>query len=140
MMTPASYKKIVQLGAIYDLLATAALAVPFLSSHVLTLIQRMDGVLGFGTVFLPLDSTALFLINLGGCAYVVWALARLRAPVPELGRLDALLRLAIVLCQIWAVAHGATPILLGLAVILIAIGMLELWSIAECPSNIVASR
>lgn len=133
-MTPAFYKRIVQFGAIYDLLATAGLAVPTLLPYVLFLIKYLDTIFGFKTVFLPLDQTALLLINIGGCAYVVWALARLWAPSHNFGKLDALLRFMIVLCQIFAVTHGATPILLGLAAVLAAIGVLELWSVSEVRS------
>ncbi|WP_141685048.1 MULTISPECIES: hypothetical protein [Burkholderia cepacia complex] len=118
-------KRVVQVGAIYDLLATVALAVPISLAYVLSAIQALDEALGFNTRFESLDPTAHFLINLGGCAYVIWALARLRNPGRELARLDAWLRLMVVLCQIWAVIQGATPVLFGLAAILAVIGILE---------------
>lgn len=118
-------KRVVQVGAIYDLFATVALAVPFSLTYVLSSIQALDAALGFNTRFASLDPTSHFLINLGGCAYVIWALARLRNPGRELARLDSWLRLMVVLCQIWAVGQGATPVLLGLAAILAVIGILE---------------
>lgn len=125
-MTPESYAKIVRAGAIYDIVATAALAIPPMAYIVLQIVQWLDLQLGFGTEFLPVDPTSMFFLNLAGCFVIVWAVAKLRNPTPEMGRLDALLRFALVALQLWNVAQGATPILLGIGAVLLIIGILEL--------------
>lgn len=125
-MTHESYARLVRFGAIYDLIATAGLAVPPLAALVLGVIRGLDAQLGFDTAFRPVDATTMFLINLAGCFVIVWAIARLRMPTVQLGRMDAGLRLALVGLQVWAVAMGATPILLGIGLVLAIIAILEL--------------
>ncbi len=50
--------------------------------------------------------------GLMGSVVVVWSLARLRLNLAELGRYDAVARLLFAAWQIYAVANGATPLLL----------------------------
>lgn len=125
-MNPNSYARLVRIGAIYDLIATAALAVPPLAYVVLELVRGLDARLGFNTPFHPLDATSMFFLNLAGCFVIVWAIAKLRRPTAEIGFMDAMLRFALVALQIYAVMQGATPILLGISAVLLLIGLLEL--------------
>lgn len=125
-MTNESYARLVRFGAIYDLIATAGLAIPPVAAVVLNVIQGLDAMLGFDTAFQPVDATTMFLINLAGCFVIIWAIARLRMPGIEVGRMDAGLRLALVVLQVWAVIRGATPILLGIGLVLAIIAIMEL--------------
>ncbi|MBB5409779.1 MULTISPECIES: hypothetical protein [unclassified Paraburkholderia] len=121
----SSSARIVRIGAIYDLIATAVLVFPPVVPVVLDKLHALDAALGFHTQFAPLDPTSVFFFNLAGCFVVVWALAKLKTPTPEIGRMDAGLRFALVLCQIWAVFEGGTPLLLVISAVLLVIGVLE---------------
>ncbi|WP_159732801.1 hypothetical protein [Methylosinus sp. Ce-a6] len=130
-MRVSAYRKIVIGCAVYDLVATTALAVPILVPMIVSLFESLDHALRFDTNFISPDPTTIFLINLAGCSVVIWALVRLRMPSVRLGRFDALYRGMIVLCQIWAVLHGATPLLLGVSVVLLGMAALELLPVSE---------
>lgn len=125
-MKMSNYANVVRVGALYDILATAPFALPVLSVWALEALIGLDAWLGLGTTFLALDPSALFFINLGALAYVVWGVARLREPSLANGRLDAVLRLLVIGLQLFALSQGATPLLWGLAAVLLVIAVLQL--------------
>lgn len=125
-MSQSRYATLVRLGAVYDIAATLPFAIPVLSAWALQLFAGLDAWLGLGSHFGVLDPTSMFFINLGALAYVCWGVARLREPSVANGRLDALLRLAVVGLQMVALSQGATPILWGLAVVLLMFAVLQL--------------
>lgn len=125
-MKMSRYANVVRFGALYDILATAPFALPVLSLWALDALIGLDAWLGLGTTFHALDPSAMFFINLGALAYVVWGVARLREPTVANGRLDALLRLLVIGLQLFALSQGATPLLWGLAGVLLVIALLQL--------------
>lgn len=125
-MTQTSYRKTLRMAAIYDLIVTGALIVPPLVPLAFGLIAGLDAALGFGTGFAPLDPTSVFFVNLAAAGIIAWALIRLKAPSFEALQIDIFYRLSLIMCQLWAVWQGATPILLGISVVLAIIVMVEL--------------
>lgn len=124
------YNKLIKFGAVYDLLATSLLALPFLVAPILGVIMQLDSVLGFNSTFSPVDPTEVFLICLGACYVTVWGVFRFKNPSLQVGRYDAILRFFIAFIQILCVSMGATPILLGITCVLIALGLAQ-WFMAN---------
>lgn len=125
-MKQSRYATIVRVGAIYDILATLPFAMPLLAGWALQAFSGLDAWLGLGSEFAELDATSLFFINLGALAYVAWGVARLRQPSVANGRLNGMLRLLVIGLQLFALSQGATPILWGLAAVLLVLAVLEL--------------
>lgn len=133
-MTNYSYSRLVRFGAFCDLFVAAALVIPSIAALLAGIIRALDMQLGFDTVFAPIDATSMYMVNLAGCFVIIWAIARLRSPSFSMGRMDALLRLALVFIQIRAVSDGATPILLGLSLMFATFAFLEL----RRPTDLIA--
>ncbi|PYB72019.1 hypothetical protein DMX11_19105 [Pseudomonas sp. LB-090624] len=125
-MSQSRYATIVRVGAVYDIIATLPFALPVVASLALQAFAGLDAWLGLGTAFAALDSTSLFFINLGALAYVAWGVARWREPSAANGRLNALLRLLVIVLQLFALSQGATPILWALAAVLLVFAVFEL--------------
>ncbi|UTL91681.1 hypothetical protein [Pseudomonas fluorescens] len=125
-MNPSRYANIVRVGAAYDILATLPFAIPLVAGWCLRAFADLDAWLGLGTAFATLDATSLFFINLGALAYVAWGVARWRQPTASNGQLNAGLRLLVIGLQLFALSQGATPILWGLAAVLLLLAVLEL--------------
>ena len=124
-MTQSTHEKTVRVGAIYDILAMAPFALPMVSVWAYSMIQWVDQQLGFNSRFSTLDPTAMFLLNIGAWAYLVWGFVRWRAPTREHARLSALLRVIVVVLQVLAVSGGASPFLLVLGVVQLLLAVLE---------------
>lgn len=113
-------------AALYDIAASGLLAIPPVVPVALNLVAALDAALGFGTIFAPVDATTVFLISLAAITILAWGAIRLIEPSAAALKVDIAYRLALVAAQVWAVALGATPILLGISAVLIAICLLEL--------------
>lgn len=124
-MPQSTHEKIVRVGAAYDILAMAPFALPIVSVWAYALIQWVDLQLGFDSHFSALDPTAIFLLNIGAWAYLVWGVVRWRAPTREHARLSALLRVIVVVVQGVAVSSGASPFLLVLGAVQLLLAVLE---------------
>jgi len=103
----------------------APFALPMVSVWAYSMIQWVDQQLGFNSHFSTLDPTAMFLLNIGAWAYLVWGFVRWRAPTREHARLSALLRVIVVVLQVLAVSGGASPFLLVLGVVQLLLAVLE---------------
>ena len=121
----AKVEKTLQGAAIYDILVSALLIVPPLVPVVLELIALADSWFGFSTSFVPPDRTTVFFINHAAASVVAWAIIRILRPSREALLVDAGYRVALVVCQVWAVLEGATPILLGISAVLLLIAGIE---------------
>ncbi|MGX4737837.1 hypothetical protein [Kitasatospora griseola] len=124
-MTPGSLRTI-RAGAWYDLVVTAPFATPWtfaLAHHALSAAGR---VLGVGELPPPEPVLTLF-ASLMGSLVTVWALLRLRRPLPVHGRYDSAARLLFAGWQAWALAHGATGLLWGFLAVEVAFGAAQLW-------------
>lgn len=80
------------------------------------------GLPGGVPVFGP---THMLFAGLMGSVVVVWSMARLRLKLPVLGRYDAVARLLFAAWQVFAVAIGATPLILVFTVFEMVFGVLQ---------------
>lgn len=96
-----------------DLAVTLPFAIPFIAEAVIALIYGIDRGLGFATpaIFFEAGPFGLMFVHIMGVLGVVWALARLRLPRPELARIDAVARLVVAALIIYVITAGATPVL-----------------------------
>lgn len=92
--------------AAFDLVVTGCLAVPPFAHFFL---QLLFAGAAPRVTFEPLQ---LLFVNLAGVLGVLWAIARLRAPTPELALLDVAGRFAVAALILHATARGGmTPLL-----------------------------
>jgi len=120
-----TYKSIVRLSALYDLIVTAPFMTPWTLTFVLGLIDTLHvqlGLPGAVPIFAPIH---MLFAGLMGSVVVVWSLARLRLKLPVLGRYDAVARLLFAAWQVFAVAIGATPIILIFTAFEVVFGILQ---------------
>jgi hypothetical protein len=116
--------------ALFDLLATACLAVPGLETRFLGALDAIDAALGLGTPPTVLPPLGLFLANLAGALGVLWALVRIARPEPRLVRADAIARCAVAGLIAHAVAvRGATPVLYAFVATELAGAAAQAWAL-----------
>src|SRR5687768_3585174 len=125
MLSETSYNKIVRASAIYDLVVTAPFMTPWTLVPTLSLVKQAHVWLGLPGAMPTYEITHLLFAGLMGSVVVVWSLARLRLRLSVLGRYDALARLFFAAWQIFAVASGATPLLLAFTIFEIGFGLLQ---------------
>jgi len=104
--------RIVRAVAGFDLVVTGCLAVPPLSRAFLQLVFSGDAAAGLGSLRAEFHPLHWLFVNLAGVLGVLWAVARLRTPTPELALLDVVGRLAVAAVILHATgAEGVTPLL-----------------------------
>ncbi|AXI59616.1 hypothetical protein DLD99_03735 [Pseudomonas kribbensis] len=125
MWTSTQYRNLVRGSAWYDLIVTAAFATPwsFAALHgVLTALSQALDLHGDLPSFEPVH---LLMANLLGSVVCVWAVLRIRDPQQVYGRYDAVARFLFAAWQAYALAHGASSLLVGFLVFELA------WGIAQ---------
>lgn len=113
MVSITSNRRIVRASALYDLIVTAAFMTPWTATAVLTGFAALSQALALERPVPVLDVTSLLFANLLGSVVVVWSLWRLSHPSRQIGHFDALARALFAAWQVYAVAHGASFLLLG---------------------------
>ncbi len=119
------YSTLIKACAVYDILVTTVVALPMAVAPILGMLAQLDSMLGFNSQFISVDATTTFLLNLAGCYVTVWAIYRFKYPSVTVGKLDAILRFVLAALQVVAVLNGATPILLGIALMLLLMAAAE---------------
>jgi hypothetical protein len=98
--------------AVFDLLATACLAVPGFETRFTDALVRLDALGGFATSVAPLPPLGLLLANLTGALGVVWALVRIAWPLRRLVAADAVARIAVAALIAYSIeVRGVSPVL-----------------------------
>ncbi|WP_296257318.1 MULTISPECIES: hypothetical protein [unclassified Pseudomonas] len=116
---------IVRASAWYDLIVTAGFMTPWTASMVFKGFAALSDELALSRPVPILDATTMLLANLLGSVVVVWSLWRLRHPGRSVGLYDALARMLFATWQLYAVAHGASFLLLGFTVFEIGFGIAQ---------------
>ncbi len=110
-MTAFRYRQIVLASAWYDLLVTAPFATPWSFSIVHEALSAI--AVQFGADPLPVFAPIhMLMANLLGSIVCVWAVLRIRHPRPRFGQYDAAGRLLFSVWQLYALAQGASVVLL----------------------------
>lgn len=125
----ARYLRIVRASGWYDLLVTWPFALPWTFAWLYAQLGVLAAALGLPGTLHPLDATHMLLANLLGSVVVVWSIARMVAPTLLLGRLDGVARFLFAAWQIYAVAHGASAIVLGFTMFELLFGVLQWWRV-----------
>ncbi|WP_414891274.1 hypothetical protein [Pseudomonas serboccidentalis] len=121
MWTSTQYRNVVRGSAWYDLIVTAAFATPwsFAALHGFLTSLELPGEL---PAFAPAH---MLMANLLGSVVCVWAVLRIRDPQVLYGRYDAVARFLFAAWQAYALAHGASSLLVVFLVFELA------WGIAQ---------
>jgi hypothetical protein len=126
MLSETTYKTIARTSAIYDLVVTSPFMTPWTLVLTLDVIHGLHTTLGLPGAVPTFGAIHLLFGGLLGSVVVVWSLARLHLNLAILGRYDALARFLFAAWQIFAVANGATPVVLIFTVFEIAFGVAQL--------------
>jgi hypothetical protein len=126
MLSETTYKTIARTSAIYDLVVTSPFMTPWTLVLTLDVIHGLHTTLGLPGAAPTFGAIHLLFGGLLGSVVVVWSLARLHLNLAILGRYDALARFLFAAWQIFAVANGATPVVLIFTVFEIAFGVAQL--------------
>lgn len=125
MISITSNRRIVRASALYDLIVTAAFMTPWTAAAVFGGFAALSQALALERPVPVLDVTSLLLANLLGSVVVVWSLWRLSHPSRQIGHFDALARALFAAWQVYAVAHGASFLLLGFTLMEGVFGMAQ---------------
>jgi hypothetical protein len=126
MLHPAHYLRIVRLSAWYDLIVIAAFATPWSFALVHQMLSALAQRMNIPGALPPFEPMHMLMANLLGSVVIVWALVRLHATREVHGRYDALARFLFLAWQLYAVAHGASWLILAFAVFELAFGIAQL--------------
>ena len=105
--------RVIRAIAWIDLAITVPFALPFVAEAVISLLYFADRGIGLDTPSIMFETGpfGLMFVHIMGVLGVVWALARLRRPAPDLAHMDARARLAVTILILYAIGMGATPLL-----------------------------
>lgn len=104
------YQNIVRSSAIYDLVFTAAFAVPGLAVLKIALLSELHLWLGMTGSFPVFDTMHLFFVHLLGAIVVVWSVLRVVEPRAIYGLYDSAARFAFSFSMAWALFQGGTEL------------------------------
>lgn len=124
-MKVSRYVRLVRETAWYDLLVTWPFALPWVMAWLYPQLGELSLWLALPGRMPTLDAMHMLLANLMGSVVVVWSLARILSPTVLLGRLDAVARGLFVSWQLYAVASGASALLLVFTVFDALFGLLQ---------------
>jgi hypothetical protein len=125
MLSESTYKTVVRASAAYDLVVTAPFMTPWTLVLTMDLFRQIQTGLGLPGSVPAFEATHMLFAGLMGSVVVVWSIARLRLNLAILGRYDAWARMLFALWQVYAVANGATPLLLIFTVFEVGFGIAQ---------------
>lgn len=125
MIRPDNYLRIVRASAWYDLVATIGFATPWTFAAIHGGLSTLAGLLGLPGGLPPFAPEHMLMANLLGSIVTIWAILRLRHTQQRYGRYDAAGRFLFATWQLYAVAAGASPIVLAFTVVEIGFGIAQ---------------
>lgn len=126
MIESRSYLRIVRASAWYDLVVTVGFATPWTFAAVHSGLNTLIQFLGMPGSLPPFAPEHMLMANLLGSIVTIWAILRLRDTQQRYGRYDAAGRFLFATWQIYAVALGAHPILLGFIIVELGFGIAQI--------------
>lgn len=131
MIGSSTYLRIVRTSAWYDLVVTIGFATPWTFAAILTSLESVSHLAGITGSFPKFEPAHMLMANLLGSIVTVWAILRLRDAQIQYGRYDAAGRFLFATWQLYALAHGAHPILWGFFVVEVAFGIAQIVPVAD---------
>jgi len=125
MWTSTQYRQVVRGSAWYDLIVTAAFVTPWSFAVLHGLLTALSQSLELPGELPPFEPAHLLIANLFGSVVCMWAVLRIRDPQPVYGRYDAVTRFLFAAWMTYALAHGASSLVVGFLVLEVA------WGIAQ---------
>jgi hypothetical protein len=125
MIELKTYLRIVRMGAWYDLVVTLGFATPWTFAAVRMGLDALSGLLGLPGGLPAFAPEHTLLANLLGTLVVVWSILRLRHTGQRYGRYDAAGRFLFAFWQLYAVAHGASPLILAFTAFELGFGIAQ---------------
>ncbi len=118
--------QIVRASAVYDLVVTVGFMTPWTALLVFEGFAALYAALALDRAVPTLDITAMLFANLLGSIVVIWSIWRLVQPSRSIGLYDALARVLFAAWQLFAVAHGASFLILVFTVFEVAFAIAQL--------------
>ncbi|MFJ2360026.1 hypothetical protein [Pseudomonas fluorescens] len=125
MWTSTQYRNVVRGSAWYDLIVTAAFATPWSFAALHGALTALSQALDLPGELPPFAPAHMLMANLLGSVVCVWAVLRIRDPQALYGRYDAVARFLFAAWQGYALAHGASSLLIGFLVFELAWGVAQ---------------
>ncbi|WP_454837799.1 hypothetical protein [Pseudomonas mohnii] len=111
MWTSTQYRRLVRGSAWYDLTVTAAFATPWSFAALHAVMVSVSQAFDLPGSLPPFEPVHMLMANLLGSIVCVWAVLRIRDPQLIYGRYDAVGRFLFAAWQAYALAHGASSLL-----------------------------
>ena len=125
MWTTTQYRRLVQGSAWYDLIVTAAFVTPWSFAALHGLLLGISQALSLPGELSPFEPVHMLMANLLGSIVCVWAVLRIRDPQRVFGRYDAVARFLFSAWQAYALAHGASSMLVVFLIFEMAWGVAQ---------------
>jgi hypothetical protein len=122
---------IVRVSALYDLIVTAGFMMPWTAFLVFKGFALLSEALALDRAVPTLDITAMLFANLLGSVVVVWSIYRLMQPSRGIGIYDAMARMLFAVWQLFAVAQGASYLILGFTCFEVAFAIAQLMPVTD---------
>lgn len=131
MWTSTQYRNVVRGSAWYDLIVTAAFATPWSFAALHGFLTALSQTLSLPGALPAFEPVHMLMANLLGSVVCVWAVLRIRDPQALYGRYDAVARFLFAAWQAYALAHGASSILLVFLVFELAWGIAQVLPVSK---------
>lgn len=139
-MTTASVRRIVRASAVYDLIVTAAFALPVTAPALFDGLGAAHRALGLtGSVPDSGDAYVVMFANLMGSLVVVWATFRILRPTRAAGAADSAARVLFSVGMLAALVSGASPLILVMLVPEIAWALVQGVAVGARRPSVVGS-
>jgi hypothetical protein len=125
MWTATQYRNVVRGSAWYDLIVTAAFVTPWSFAVLHGALTALSQALDLPGELPAFEPVHLLIANLFGSVVCMWAVLRIRDPQQIYGRYDAVTRFLFAAWLAYALAHGASSLVVGFLVLELA------WGIAQ---------
>ncbi|MHB2136988.1 hypothetical protein ACX64L_03350 [Pseudomonas monsensis] len=131
MCTSTQYRQLVRGSAWYDLIVTAAFVTPWSFAVLHGLLTALSQALDLPGELPPFEPVHRLMANLFGSVVCMWAVLRIRDPQQIYGRYDAVTRFLFAAWLAYALAHGASSLVVGFLVLELAWGIAQVLPVSK---------
>ncbi|MCY0111703.1 hypothetical protein NQF78_25715 [Pseudomonas monsensis] len=131
MWTSTQYRQLVRGSAWYDLIVTAAFVTPWSFAVLHGLLTALSQALDLPGELPPFAPVHRLMANLFGSVVCMWAVLRIRDPQQIYGRYDAVTRFLFAAWLAYALAHGASSLVVGFLVLELAWGIAQVLPVSK---------